>query len=141
MTDNDTAPMKAMVAGFANGDLDAVLAVFDDNIVYEDVPFGVRVEGKQTVAGFCGQFMAAVPDFRQELTACSRMGDTGCMEWVMSFTHSGDLPGLPATGKHFTVRGMTAVELRGDKIVRSSSYYDLATVLRLAGALPPLPEH
>ena len=137
----DTSPLKAMVAGFANGDVEAVLAVFDDDIVYEDVPFGVSVSGKQNVAGFCGQFMAGVPDFRQDLTACHRLGDTGCMEWVMSFTHTGDLPGLPATGKHFKVRGMTAVMLRGDKIVRSSSYYDLATVLRLAGALPPLPAH
>lgn len=137
----DTRPLEAMVAGFANGDLEAVLAVFDDDIVYEDVPFGVSVQGKQNVAGFCSQFMAGVPDFRQDLTSCHRLGDVGCMEWLMSFTHTGDLPGLPATGKHFEVRGMTAVVLRGDKIVRSSSYYDLATVLRLAGALPPLPAH
>lgn len=137
----DTRPIEAMAKGFSNGDLEAVLSVFADDIVYEDVPFGVSVQGKDIVAGFCRQFMASVPDFRQDLSACHRFGDVGMMEWTMSFTHSGDLPGLPATGKHFSVRGMTAVVLKGDLIVRSSSYYDLASVLRQAGALPALPAH
>ena len=125
-----------MVAGFSNADLQAVLDVFADDIVYEDVPFGVRAEGKPQVAEFCREFMGSLPDFRQELTSCQRAGEIASMEWIMSFTHAGDLPGMPATGKAVRLRGSAIIELRGDLITRNSSYYDLASVLRQLGFLP-----
>ena len=129
-----------MVAGFSSGDLEAVLSAFADDIVYEDVPFGVRAEGKAQVEAFCREFMKSLPDFRQELSACHRAGALGFMEWTMSFTQTGDLPGIPATGKPVRVRGATALGLRGDRITHNRSYYDLASVLRQLGMLPALPD-
>jgi steroid delta-isomerase-like uncharacterized protein len=58
------------------------------------------------------------------------------MEWVMSGTHHGDFPGMPATGKRFSVRGAAIVELQGGKIRRLSDYWDAATVMRQVGLLP-----
>ena len=40
-------------------------------------------------------------------------------------------PGFCGTGKQFTVRGVTVMEIRGNRISRNSDYWDLATVLRL----------
>lgn len=48
--------------------------------------------------------------------------------------------GLHAPGERVEIRGATAIELRGELITRSSSYYDLASALRQLGVLPPLPE-
>jgi steroid delta-isomerase-like uncharacterized protein len=136
-----TESIEQMVEGFSTGDLDKVLSVFDEDILYEDVPFGVRVQGKSAVSGFCRSFMDSMPDFRQELTFCFRQDNIGVTEWVMSFTQTGDLPGMPATGKRATVRGMAMIELRGDLIVRSSSYYDVASVMRQLGHLPARDPH
>jgi steroid delta-isomerase-like uncharacterized protein len=67
-------------------------------------------------------------------------GSWGVMEWVMSGTHKGDFPGLPATGKRFAdVRGTTVVELEGGKIRRNSDYWDAATFMKQVGLLPPPP--
>src|SRR5215471_10858060 len=56
---------------------------------------------------------------------------------VMSGTHSGDYPGIPATGKRYAaIRGATVVELQGGKIHRSSHYWDAATLMKQVGLLP-----
>jgi hypothetical protein len=43
---------------------------------------------------------------------------------------------MPATGKRFSIRGVTILELQGDKIRRDSDYWDAATVMRQVGLLP-----
>ena len=54
----------------------------------------------------------------------------------MAATHKGDLPGLPATGKRFSVRGATVFELQGEKIRRVSDYWDMVTFLKQIGVMP-----
>ena len=44
--------------------------------------------------------------------------------------------GEGTAGKAFVVRGSTAYELEGEKIRRSSDYYDHATIMRQVGTLP-----
>ena len=48
----------------------------------------------------------------------------------MSGTHKGDLPGLPATGKPFSLRGASIYELHDGKIKRNSDYWDMVTFLK-----------
>ena len=117
---------------------DKVLALFTDDCVLEDVPFGVVTHGKDQLRAFAEGAFAAVPDFRFELTTRFVAGSRAGMEWVMSGTHKGDLPGLPATGKSFSgIRGATIIELQGGKIRRNSDYWDSATFMRQVGLLPP----
>jgi steroid delta-isomerase-like uncharacterized protein len=58
------------------------------------------------------------------------------MEWTMAGTHQGDLPGLPATGRRFSLRGSAIVELRQGKIKRLTDYWDMATFMKQIGAMP-----
>jgi predicted ester cyclase len=54
----------------------------------------------------------------------------------MSGTHKGDLPGIQATGKRFSlVRGSTILELEDGKIRRESDYWDTATLMKQVNAL------
>ena len=55
------------------------------------------------------------------------------VEWVASGTHVHDYPGLPATGRAFSIPGVTVVVRRDGKIVRESLYYDMAEVHRQLG--------
>jgi steroid delta-isomerase-like uncharacterized protein len=58
------------------------------------------------------------------------------MEWHMAGTHEGDLPGLPATGKGFSIRGVTFLELQEGKIKRCRDYWDMAAFLTQIGLSP-----
>ena len=79
---------------------------------------------------------AAIPDFKYELRDGVAVGQWAIIEWEMSGTHKGDLPGIPATGKRFSlVRGSTILELEAGKIRRESDYWDAATFMKQVGLL------
>ena len=54
--------------------------------------------------GFTGFFNAA-SDFKVEPRSWVTSERSFAIEVIFTGTQKGDLPGLPATGKHFTVRG------------------------------------
>lgn len=112
-----------------------VLSLFTDDCVYEDVTFNVVNRGKEQLRAFADGVFAGIPDFKIELTAKFTAGTWAGMEWVMSGTHKGDFPGMPATGKHFSTRGVTILETRAGKIRRNSDYWDAASVMRQVGLL------
>jgi len=43
--------------------------------------------------------------------------------------------GIAATGREFAFRGMSAFELRGDKISRCTDYWDVETFKRQLGVI------
>jgi steroid delta-isomerase-like uncharacterized protein len=128
--------LDAWAAAWSSHDAEKVVALFTDDCVYEDVTFGVINHGKTELRAFAEGVFAGVPDFTVELTTRSAAGTSASMEWVMSGTHKGDFPGMPATGKGFSIRGVTVLELRDGKIRRNSDYWDAATVMRQVGLLP-----
>jgi steroid delta-isomerase-like uncharacterized protein len=111
-------------------------SLFTDDCVYEDLAMGITAHGKAELAQLYTTARNAFPDYKVEVTAPVVAGDRGGAEWVMSGTHTGDLPGLPATNKYASVRAASIFELRGDKVSRWSDYFDMVTVLKQVGAMP-----
>jgi steroid delta-isomerase-like uncharacterized protein len=123
-------------AGFLSShDLDRFLSLFTDDCVYEDVALGVVNRGKQELRTFIEGIFSAFPDFHIDLKSQFVAGHWAAMEWVMSGTHEGDLPGMPATHKQFTVHGASVAELSGAGLRRISDYWDLATFLKQTGLM------
>jgi len=137
--------LQQWAAGWSARDPERVAALYTDDCVYEDVPLGAVSRGKRelTVLGrpfpLCGlgaRPQDAFPDFGIELTAGFVAGDRAAMEWVMSGTHARGLPGMPATGRRFRVRGATMLELRDGRVTRNSNYWDMATLLTQMELMP-----
>jgi len=116
MTAPDLQLLNEWAAAWSSHDPDRVLALFTDDCVYEDVPFGVVIHGKEELRAFATAAFDAVPDLTFQLTNRFAAGSLAAMEWAMSGTHKGDFPGLPATGKGFSaLRGATVIEAHGRK--------------------------
>jgi steroid delta-isomerase-like uncharacterized protein len=128
--------LEGWAAAWSSHDAEKVLALFTDDCVYEDVTFAVVTRGKEELRAFVNGAFAAVPDIAFELTNRFAAGQFASMEWIMSGTHAGDFPGLPATGKRFSVRGAAIVELQGGQIKRNADYWDAATFMKQVGLLP-----
>jgi steroid delta-isomerase-like uncharacterized protein len=97
----------------------------------------VVARGKEELRRFVNGAFVAVPDFKYGLTSRFAAGQWAAVEWVLSGTHKGDFPGIPATGKRFSsVRGSTILELEAGKIRRESDYWDAATLMKQVGLLP-----
>jgi steroid delta-isomerase-like uncharacterized protein len=124
---------RAWIDFWNSRDANRAAVLFSDNVFYEDVPLGAVNHGVMELQRFAqGYFSAAPPDARFDLVASQIRGQHGYIEWV--WTVPTDT--LFGTGKKFSVRGATVIDLVGDKIGRNSDYWDLATVFRQIGLLP-----
>lgn len=120
-----------------NKDPERLLALFADDCVYEDITQGVGTRGKEELRSFVNRAFAAIPDFKYGVTSRFAARQWAVIEWVMSGTHTGDFPRMPATGKRFaSVRGASILELEAGKIRRESDYWDAATFMKQVGLLP-----
>jgi steroid delta-isomerase-like uncharacterized protein len=118
-------------------DPERVLSLFVDDCIFEDITFSLIARGKDELRSFVERAFAAIPDFKYGLRSTLAAGQWAVIEWVMSGTHKGDLPGIPGTGKRFSlVRGATILELEAGKIRRESDYWDAATFMKQVGVLP-----
>src|SRR5262249_44088217 len=116
-------------------DVDALLPLFTEDVVYEDVTFGVVNRGRAELRAFAEGVFPAFPDIRFELASRFVAGDRAGLEWGMTGTQA-TLPGQPTVNKPFKVRGATIMELRAGQIRRCTDYWDLATLLKQLGLMP-----
>ena len=121
-------------------DVDKIASFYTEDCVKEDVPVGVDVRGKEAMKAVTSSAFAAVPDMKIELKLIISSGDGAATEWTMSGTYSGGAPGMTAmTGKPFSVKGATIMQVRDGKISRVSDYWDSAQFLRQVGSMPSIP--
>jgi steroid delta-isomerase-like uncharacterized protein len=102
--------------------------------IVEDSMYPHPFVGHEAILARKGAGFASMPDLT--ITPTNRIvhGDQLTVEWVASGTHKHDYPGLPATGRAFSIPGVTVVVRRNGKIVRESLYYNMAEVQRQLGS-------
>jgi steroid delta-isomerase-like uncharacterized protein len=94
------------------------------------------MKGKDGFKQIYPTFITAAPDFKLELKAWVTDDKSFAMEMVYSGTQKGDSPGLPATGKPFSIRMCSYGEFENCKIKGTRDYWDLVTLReRLLGEL------
>ena len=117
----------------------AVASFFTGDGVYVDHPLGQRHQGKAAIAGFIewGEENGS-SDFQLTLLDHFETVDRYTLVWDFSGTHdrSSQDPPLPATGKKFTVRGVSVGRLEGGKIKENTDYYNMVELLSQIGMLP-----
>jgi steroid delta-isomerase-like uncharacterized protein len=126
---------REYLAAWNAHDLDKMVSFFTDDCVYENLARGQTYRGKDELKAWAKGAFDAIPDFKLDVTSLFASGDWVACEWVMTGTQAGALPGLPATGKSFSVRGGTIAQLKDGKILRNADYWDLATFLHQLGLM------
>jgi steroid delta-isomerase-like uncharacterized protein len=104
-------------------------AIVEDSIHHE--PF----VGRSAIMGRKNVLFAATLEGKITLTNRLANGNQVTAEWVATGVHTGDLPGMPASGRPFSLTGMTVVVCEQGKIARESLYYDLADLHRQLGRI------
>ena len=116
-------------------DVDKILSEWTDDCIREDVALGTLYRGKAEVRATLESEFSAFPDFKLEFKSVIASGDRVATEWVTTGTFKGvlTLVGIQPTGKAFSLRGVSIVEMRGDKIKRFTEYYDSSTLFKQLG--------
>jgi steroid delta-isomerase-like uncharacterized protein len=120
---------------FWNQDKDILASdVFTEDIMYQDVPLGVVVDGAKAFQAFAQSVFTTFPQSTFTLVKSSCRGQQGFIEWRWSAM---DDPGFFRTMNQIDVQGVAIIEIHGNRIARNTDYWDYATVLRQLDQLPP----
>ena len=107
------------------------------DVQYEDPVLRDPIAGTEALAAHAGRLLHAFPDLRVERSGQRvAAGRFACLPWRLLATHTGDLAGLPASGRFLTVHGVHYVELADERIRRARGFFDLYDVGVQLGLLP-----
>ena len=130
-TNNNDNLLKQVIKAENSHDVEKLVALVTDDLVIEDVPFvpfGMVMKGKDGVRqGYTG-FIEATPDFKIEPKSWVTNDRSFASEWVLTATQKGDLPGIPASGKQFSIRGCSFGEFKNGKLKGRRDYWDYASL-------------
>ncbi len=121
------------IAHQSQGNKHALHEDYAPNAIVEDSMYSEPLVGRAAIMARKGMGMAAIPDLQINITNRVVHGNQVTAEWVATGTHNGDLPGMPTTGRPFTLRGVTVTIRHDGKIVRESIYYDVRDLQRQIG--------
>lgn len=115
----------------------AVASFMAEGGTYEDVALGEVHTGREDIAAWVdGMAPQLSSDYHFETVSIIQSGDAYAAEWVMSGTHDGSEGMLPATGKRFSIRGVSVGVLESGRIRRNVDYWDMAGFLSQIGMSP-----
>jgi len=116
-----TNVLREFLAAFNAHDLDAIMAFFTDDCVFEmprgPAPGGRRLVGLEEAREGIRSRLEGIPDIRYEDDRHWVCGDRGVSEWTIR--------GTQRTGETIEVRGCDLFEFRGGLISRKDSYWKI----------------
>jgi len=121
--DDGIRMLRAIAAAFDRHDLDAIMAHFTDDAVFDgprgSEPWGTRFVGKDAVREAFAARLSGIPDIRYTDDDHFLDGDRGASEWTLS--------GTTTDGQRIEVRGCDLWTLRDGKVVKKDSYWKIRT--------------
>lgn len=110
---------------FDQGDLDGIEALLDPNFIERDAFIQQAT-----------MFAAAFTDSKFVLEDMVVENDKVCVRGNWSATHSAELNGIPATGKHITMGFMVINQFSNGKIVERWEQADMLGMMQQLGVIP-----
>jgi steroid delta-isomerase-like uncharacterized protein len=105
--------------------------IAEDFVEHETLPGAP--EGRDAVAWFVTAFRSAVPDLRVATDDLVVEGDKLVARSTWSGTQEGELFGMPATGKRFTMTVIDIVRFEDGKVVEHWGVSDVASMMQQVG--------
>ena len=116
-----------------NQNLAAADELFTANHVYHDPLMPDLPRGPDGVRQRRSVYLAAMPDARVVLNRVVAQGAIAAGDWTYSGTNTGEILGMPPTGKSASITGSHFFRFEGDRIAESWTYPDTLTLLQQLG--------
>jgi steroid delta-isomerase-like uncharacterized protein len=126
------------VAAWNAHNAQAAAAYLAEGVTYYDASVGTPLEGRDAArTGIIEAFLNAVPDAVWTVEGTPLVSEEAvAMEWTFSGTNTGAwADGTPATGKTFTLHGMSMLHVEGGLIDYQADYYDALGFYRQLGLM------
>lgn len=116
------------------GRLDRADDLVIENFVELD-PLPGQAQGREGLKGVIGQLRSAFPDMHWIVDEMFAEDDKVCTRLTWTGTQQGAFLGIPATGRHITVKGMVIDRLEAGKMADSRILMDTMGMMQQLGAL------
>ena len=91
-------------------------------------------DGREGYKQLVAYYLNAFPDSHFTIDQEIQEGDTAVTRWTVTGTHKGDLPTLPASGKTFSVTGISVARLKDGKFLESWNNWDALGLMQQLGS-------
>lgn len=108
----------------------------DDLVMVQESGMGV-VAGPAGYHQYAQAFITGVPDVHIEIEEVICEGDWAAIRYVGGGTQTGELMGIPATGRVAWVVGISVARFRDGQFVENTSHLDNMALLQQLGVMPP----
>jgi steroid delta-isomerase-like uncharacterized protein len=88
------------------------------------------------VAGLAKVFYGAFPDIKQTVEAVVADENMAALRFSATATHTGELMGMPPTGKPINISGMCMFRITDGKVTEWAEVFDQMTLMQQIGAVP-----
>ena len=134
--ENKALARRAVEELFNRGNLEAADELFAPHYILHDPASPEEVRGPEGFKRFVGIFRTAFPDLHVTIEEQIAEGDMMVTRYTVRGTHTGELMGLPPSGKRVTVVGVGVSRASGGKFVETWDHYDALGLMRQIGVVP-----
>jgi len=142
MNSQDRRTLVARIADeiWNRGDLAVVDEVMAASATYHGPHMPNGTGDRETWRRAIGMYLSAFPDSHVKFDDLIVSGATVVGRWSATATHTGPLPGVPATGKRIAIGGITIYRIDDGKIVEAWEQLDMLGMWQQLGVVS-LPGH
>lgn len=115
---------------YSKGRIELLDEILGDEYVCYDPALPEPVRGRHGLRDAVLGFRAAMPDLRFTVDQQVAEGDRVVTAWTATGTHTGELMGVPGTGRRVTMAGVDIERFEGDRIVEVWALWDAFGVYR-----------
>ena len=117
------------------GDVDGIMSLFSDEITWSfpGVPVPLNKDG---LGGLIQSFRTAFPDMKHTIRNQIAEGNQVATALTFQGTQTGELQGIPPSGKQAEFSGLNIHRIRDGKIIEAETAFDMMTLMQQIGAIP-----
>ena len=125
--------LDKLVGAWSAHDIPALLGLFTEDCVYEDMAMGVVNRGKQDLRHFAEEVFKTMPDFHLQFPRRFATEHSGASEWIITATWNGLFEGVDCTGRKITFTGLSMYTFRDGKLASNRDCWDYTSMMRQFG--------
>jgi steroid delta-isomerase-like uncharacterized protein len=127
--------LDELVAAWCRHDIPALINLFTDDCVYEDMAMGVVNRGKAELRHFAEEVFKTMPNFHLKFPQRFATQEYGASEWVITATWAGLFEGVDCSGRDIVFTGLSMYTFRDGKLASNRDCWDYTSMMRQFGVL------
>ncbi len=135
MSEANKALIRQNLKAISNKDLDSFTGSYAADVAYHGAG-GLEVKGAKELTEFLNTFLVAFPDLAINVDDIIAEGDKVVVRATAGGTHTGDLQGIPPTGKSVPMLAMIIYRMSGGKIAEQWEIDDQMGMMQQLGVIP-----